>query len=265
MVPRRRRLLCSPLARLRARARSPLWRSGTAAARRLEAVRPAYALAPLVVVQLLATLWLALSRPHNGWLFYHGGDATEYWSHEWAVAHGFVPRALLGYADPARLRVGARAHGRHARHGPAVIVLIQVLVLVPLTVVLVFGVASRLAGRLLGYVAVVLWIASVRRDPALRVDYRRATATSSCRRRSGSSTSATSPRSSVVIAGCLLRFCGRSSTGRLDAAAAAGSSWAGDRGQAVERALPGGAVVLLVARALRGRRSRSSSRSRRRS
>jgi hypothetical protein len=33
-------------------------------------------------VQLAITAWFALETPHNGFVWYSGGDATEYWTGE---------------------------------------------------------------------------------------------------------------------------------------------------------------------------------------
>ena len=44
--------------------------------------------------------WLAFRTPHNGWVWHSGGDATEYWTAQWSVAHGFVPQAVISYGLP---------------------------------------------------------------------------------------------------------------------------------------------------------------------
>jgi hypothetical protein len=226
------------------------WRSCVVLARRLERVRPAYVLAPLVVVQLLATVALALTRPHNGWLFYHGGDATEYWSHEWAIAHGFVPRALLGYVIPLLYGWVPVVTGETLLSGLPVIVTLQVLVLVPLTVVLVFAVATRLAGRLLGYVAVVAWIVvPFAVIPLFRIDYRPRYSEQFLPQAFGLVNLGDFPSLVLVTAGAYLVF-RTLDTGRLNDALAAGLVMGLAIGTKPSNALvlPAAPIVLLLAR-----------------
>ena len=64
------------------------------------AVRPVPLLLTLAAVELATVAWLAFDTPHNGWVWYSGGDATEYWTAQWAVAHGFVPQAVISYGLP---------------------------------------------------------------------------------------------------------------------------------------------------------------------
>lgn len=134
------------------------WQRARAAGLRLERVHPAFVLAPLCVAQLAALLALALTHPHNGWLFYNGGDASTYWTEEWSIATGHVPRAVLGFVLPVFYGWVPHLLGTTLLEGLPAIVLLQALVLVPLAVCLVYLVAQRLAGRLYGLLAAVLWV-----------------------------------------------------------------------------------------------------------
>ena len=80
---------------------TPLWL-------RLRAVRaPAWAgplarepwmvLGPLLVVQWLALLALALTVRHNSWLYYQGGDQTYYYTDAWLFGHWTLPTAEVGW------------------------------------------------------------------------------------------------------------------------------------------------------------------------
>src|SRR2546423_14152437 len=61
---------------------------------------PWIVLAPLLAVQWLAVLGLALSVHHNGWLFYQGGDQTYYYTTSWLLTHWTLPPTPIGYAWP---------------------------------------------------------------------------------------------------------------------------------------------------------------------
>ena len=53
-------------------------------------------LGPLLVVQWLALLVLALTVRHNGWLYYQGGDQTYYWTDAHLLSHWTLPTAEVG-------------------------------------------------------------------------------------------------------------------------------------------------------------------------
>jgi hypothetical protein len=124
----------------------------------IAAVPPAPFLAALVVVQLLLTLRLALEIPHNGWIWYSGGDATEYWTEQWAIAHGHLPQAVLGYGINVLYAWAPFLAGPTLLTGVPLIVLFHTLVLVPLAVVLVWAIADRLGGRVFAWWAAAAWI-----------------------------------------------------------------------------------------------------------
>jgi hypothetical protein len=124
----------------------------------LRRVRPAYLLAPLVLVQLGIAVALALSVKHNGWLWYSGGDATEYWSEEWSLAHGLLPHTFLGVGVPALYAWVPLVTGQTLLQGLPPILVLQVLIGVPLAVVGIWMLADRIAGRLFAWWTTLLWI-----------------------------------------------------------------------------------------------------------
>ena len=126
----------------------------------LSRARPVPLLAALCAVQLAITAWFAFETPHNGFVWYSGGDATEYWTSQWAVGHLRLTQTFIGWGLPVLLFVGATLTGTTLLSGLPVIVVFQALVLVPLTVVLVWLVADRLFGRLYAWGATALWIAA---------------------------------------------------------------------------------------------------------
>ncbi len=119
---------------------------------------PGAVLLPLVVAQWLAIGIFALLVQRNGWLFYQGGDETWFYTSGWILAHGAVPETLVGYAWAMLQAPVAALAGPNLLAGLPAIVLFQFLVLVPLGVLLVYGIAARIGGRLVGYGAAGLWI-----------------------------------------------------------------------------------------------------------
>jgi hypothetical protein len=102
-------------------------------------------------------LWLALDTPHNGWVWYSGGDATEYWNGEWALAHGLVPQAIISYGLPVLYAWVPLVAGPSLLDGLPLIAVAQVTVVVPLAVAGVWAVGNRLFGRRYAAVAAALW------------------------------------------------------------------------------------------------------------
>jgi hypothetical protein len=122
-------------------------------------IRSAYVLGALVVAQWLALLALALTVRHNGWLYYAGGDQLWHYSGAYLVAHGHLPPTFVGYGWSIFLLPLAWLAGPNLVSALPGIVLVNTLVLLPIALLCVYGIASRIAGRLFGYFAAALWIA----------------------------------------------------------------------------------------------------------
>jgi hypothetical protein len=127
--------------------------------RRLTAVRPVPVLAALVALQVAQALYFGFRTPHNGWIWYSGGDATSYWTEQWQLGHLELPRAVVGYALPVFYAWVPLVAGPALVNGAAVIVIVQVAVLVPLALVLFWLLADRLFGRVYAWAAAALWVA----------------------------------------------------------------------------------------------------------
>src|SRR5262249_44922810 len=125
----------------------------------LVAVRPLYVLSVLIAVQWIAVLALALTVRHNGWLYYAGGDQLWHYTGAYLIAHGHLPPTLVGYGWSVLLFPIAAVAGSNLVSAVPAIVLIDALVLLPVALVCVYGIGARIAGRLFGYWAAVLWIA----------------------------------------------------------------------------------------------------------
>jgi hypothetical protein len=117
----------------------------------------------LVLVAIVVCQWcgvgvVALAATHNGWLYYHGGDGVYYWTTAWALGHFTIPQAQIGFGLGVFQALGAAFLGPSLLSGLPFVVLVNVLVLLPLAPLLVYGVAERLAGRLFGLFAAALWL-----------------------------------------------------------------------------------------------------------
>ena len=122
------------------------------------AVRPLYVLSAFVVVQWIAVLALAVTVRHNGWLYYAGGDQLWHYSGAYLLGHGHLPPAYVGYGWSLILLPVSWFAGPNLVSALPAIVLLNTLVLLPVALLCVYGIASRFAGRLFGYFAVLAWI-----------------------------------------------------------------------------------------------------------
>lgn len=125
----------------------------------LSRARPVPLLAALCGVQLAIAAWFAFATPHNGFVWYSGGDSTEYWTGQWAVGHLRLTQAIIGWGLPVFYAWVPLVTGTTLLSGLPVIVAFQAIVLVPLTVILVWLVADRLFGRAYAWGATALWVA----------------------------------------------------------------------------------------------------------
>jgi hypothetical protein len=122
-------------------------------------VRPAYVLSALVAVQWLFVLGLALTVRHNGWVYYAGGDQLWHYSGAHVIAHGHLPRALVGYGWSLLLVPVAAIAGPNLVSALPAIVIFNTVVLLPVALLCIYGIGARIAGRMFGYLAAALWIA----------------------------------------------------------------------------------------------------------
>ena len=126
----------------------------------LATAKPLPLLAGACAAQLLLGVVVALASTHNHFVWYSGGDATEYWTSSWLIGHGALPQTLVGYGVPALWAWVPPITGTTMLSGLPVITIAQLLVFVPLCVVLVWAVGDLLFGRLFAWWATVLWLAA---------------------------------------------------------------------------------------------------------
>jgi hypothetical protein len=120
--------------------------------------RPRAVLGALVVGQLAATAVLALSVPHNGWVWFQGGDQIWLTTQGWLLGHLELPPTEVGYLWSLLLAPIMWLTGPTYVQALPPVVVLQVLVLGPLAILCVYDVACHIGGRLLGYWASFLWV-----------------------------------------------------------------------------------------------------------
>jgi hypothetical protein len=121
-------------------------------------VRPLYVLAPLLGLQWLAVLALALTVRHNGWLYYAGGDQIWHYTGAYLLAHGHLPPSYVGYGWSLLLLPAAAIAGPNLVSALPAMVLFNTLILLPVALLCMYGIGARIAGRIFGYFAALIWV-----------------------------------------------------------------------------------------------------------
>jgi len=119
---------------------------------------PRAVLGTLVAGQLGATLVLAASVPHNGWVWFHNGDQIWITTQGWMLGHLELPPTELGYLWSLVLAPILLVTGPTFVQALPPIMALNLLVLAPVALLCVYGIAARIGGRLLGYWASLLWV-----------------------------------------------------------------------------------------------------------
>jgi hypothetical protein len=133
--------------------------AATAAAERIESWPVPAVLGALIGIECLAVLGLALDVRHNGWVYYQGGDQLWYYTLGWLLGHGHLWQTPIGYVWSFWLAPIARFAGPNVASAFPAVILLNVLVLLPVTMLALYGIARRIAGRLFGYWTLAVWIA----------------------------------------------------------------------------------------------------------
>jgi len=120
--------------------------------------RPRTVLATLAAAQIALTLALALRIEHNGWVYYQGGDQIWFTTTGWLLSGLEVAPTEASYLWPLVQAPITLLTGPSYVQALPPLVLLNVLVLGPIALLCVYGIATRIAGRLLGYWAALLWV-----------------------------------------------------------------------------------------------------------
>ena len=132
--------------------------AGTRAAEWIEALPVKRVLVAFAVVDWLAVLATALVVRHAGWIYYQGGDQLWYYTLGWLIGHGQLTQTLVGYGWSMIIAPIALVAGPNLVSALPALVLLQVLVLLPVAMLCLYGIAAQVGGRLFGYWTLVLWV-----------------------------------------------------------------------------------------------------------
>src|SRR5512145_1185239 len=120
--------------------------------------RPRAVLATLAAAQVALTLLLALRVRHNGWVYYSGGDQIWFTTSGWLLGRLELAPTEASYLWPLVQAPITLVTGPSYVQALPPLVLLNLLVLGPVALLCVYGIASRIGGRLLGYWAGLLWV-----------------------------------------------------------------------------------------------------------
>jgi hypothetical protein len=113
----------------------------------------------VVLAQWLAVGVVAAITPHNGIYYYNGGDATWYYTSAWVLGHGHIPQGSISYGYPFLLAPIAHFAGPSMLAGLPFVIAFNLLVLWPIALLCVYGIAKAIGGRGFAYVASFAWTA----------------------------------------------------------------------------------------------------------
>ncbi len=120
--------------------------------------RPRVVLGTLIGGQIGATIVLALAATHNGWVYFQGGDQIVNTTTGYLLGRLELPPTEVGYVwSLVQAPITWFTGGTFVQVLPP-LVLLQVLVLAPVALLCVYGIAAHIGGRLLGYWAAALWV-----------------------------------------------------------------------------------------------------------
>jgi hypothetical protein len=120
--------------------------------------RPRTVLATLAGAQIAATIALALLVEHNGWVYYQGGDQIWFTTTGWLAGRLELAQTDASYLWPlVQAPITWLTGPTYVQALPPLVVL-NVVVLGPIGLLCVYGIAARIGGRLLGYWAALLWV-----------------------------------------------------------------------------------------------------------
>ena len=113
----------------------------------------------VLVAQWSVVAIIAASAEHNGVYYYTGGDATWYYTSAWALGHGHVPQGSISYGYTYLLAPIAHFAGPSMIAGLPYVIAFNQLVLWPIALLCVFGIAKAIGGRGFAYLASFAWTA----------------------------------------------------------------------------------------------------------
>jgi len=134
-----------------------VWRGAVRAWNAVPLREPWRLLMPLLVVHWLALVVFTTRVNHNGWLFYQGGDQIWFWTTSWLLGQGSITEPLVSPGWPLVLVPLSWIGGAGFLAGLPGAMLIQIVVLAPIALWCIYELGARIGGRVIGYVAAVVW------------------------------------------------------------------------------------------------------------
>jgi hypothetical protein len=134
-----------------------VWRAAVRAWNGIPLREPWRLLVPLLVIHWLALVAFITRVNHNGWLFYQGGDQIWYWTTSWLLGHGSFMEPVVSPGWPFILVPLSWIGGGGFLGGLPGAMLIQIIVLAPIALWCMYELGARVGGRVVGYVAAVVW------------------------------------------------------------------------------------------------------------
>jgi hypothetical protein len=120
--------------------------------------RPRTVLGTLVAAQIALTLLLAIRVQHNGWVYFQGGDQILLTTTGWLLGQLQLPPTEISYLWPLIQAPITWVTGPTFVQALPALVVLNVLVLAPIGLLCVYGIATHIGGRLHGYWAAFLWV-----------------------------------------------------------------------------------------------------------
>ena len=120
--------------------------------------RPRTVLATLIGLQIATTLVLALRVEHNGWVYFQGGDQIWFTTSGWLLGNLQLAPTEASYLWPlVQAPVTWLTGSTYVQVLPALVIL-NIFVLGPIGLLSLYGIATRIGGRALGYWVAFLWV-----------------------------------------------------------------------------------------------------------
>ena len=130
-------------------------------------IKPWMVLGPLIGLSWGVMAYVSQVAVHNGTFYYEGGDGTWYYGTAWELGQGRIPVSAIGYGYPLFLAPLAHIAGPNLLAGLPLVIGINAIVLVPIALLSVYGIAKLLAGQRFAFAAAALWVVA----PILAIHY----------------------------------------------------------------------------------------------
>ncbi len=94
---------------------------------------------------------------HRGWLYYDGGGSSWYYTSAWVLGHGNIPPSTTGFGYSLLLAPIALIAGSNLLAGLPYVLLLNAVVLSPIALLAIYGLAKAIGGLRFAYLTAVVW------------------------------------------------------------------------------------------------------------